>query len=51
MPQFKKCAVCGLNLPVSVMRLIQIRHEGRIIVVGICDVCRIKKEQEAKENK
>jgi hypothetical protein len=48
MPEFKRCAVCGLNLPLSVMRPIQIRHQGKLMVVGICDRCREIKEAEAK---
>jgi hypothetical protein len=47
--QFKRCCVCGLNLPLSVMRPIQVKHNGKLIVVGICDRCREIKEQEAKE--
>jgi len=46
--QFRQCCVCGLNLPISVMRLIQIRHQGKLIVVGICDRCKELKETEAK---
>jgi len=49
MPIFKRCCVCGLSLPISVMRPINVRHNGKIIMVGICDVCREKKESEAKE--
>jgi hypothetical protein len=51
MPTFKQCCVCGLTLPISVMRPIQVRHQGKLIVVGICDRCREIKEQEAKEIK
>jgi len=47
--QFKQCVVCGLSLPISVMRPIQVKHEGKIITVGICDRCREIKELEAKE--
>lgn len=46
--QFKQCACCGLSLPITIMRPIQVKHQGRLIVVGICDNCRIKKEAEAK---
>ena len=49
--QFKRCCVCGLELPISVMRPIQVRYQGRIITVGICDSCREKKEAEAKGKK
>jgi hypothetical protein len=45
---FKQCAVCGLTLPISIMRPIQVRHNGKLIVVGICDRCREIKEKEAK---
>ena len=47
--QFKQCVVCRLSLPISVMRPIQVRHEGKIVTVGICDRCREIKEKEAKE--
>lgn len=47
--QFKRCVVCGLDLPLSVMSPIQVKHQGKIIVVGICDTCKKRKEQEAKE--
>jgi hypothetical protein len=33
------------------MQPIQVRHQGRIITVGICDNCKKKKEQEAKGEK
>jgi hypothetical protein len=33
------------------MRPVQVRHEGKIVVVGVCDICREKKEQEAKGQK
>lgn len=48
MPQFKRCCVCGLELPMSVLTPIQIRHEGRIITVPICLRCKELKEAEAK---
>jgi hypothetical protein len=48
--QFKRCCVCGLNLPLSVMQPIQIKHQGKIITVGICNICK-KKKEEAKEIK
>jgi len=46
--EFKRCCVCGLELPIRVMRPVQVRHQGRLIVVGICDRCREIKEAEAK---
>jgi hypothetical protein len=49
--QFKVCCVCGLSLPINVMRPIQVRHQGKLIVVGICDRCREIKEAEAKRRK
>jgi hypothetical protein len=49
--QFKKCCICGLTLPINVMRPIQVKHNGRLIVVGICDRCREIKEAEAKKEK
>jgi C4-type Zn-finger protein len=49
---FKKCAVCGLLLPITVMSPIQVRHQGRIITVVICNPCKQRKESESKgENK
>jgi len=47
--QFKRCVVCGLNLPLNIMQPIQVKHQGKLIVVGICDNCRERKEKEAKE--
>ena len=49
--QYKQCAICGLNLPISVMQPIQVRHQGKIITVGICNRCREIKENEAKEKR
>jgi C4-type Zn-finger protein len=46
--QFKQCAVCNLSLPINIMQPIQIRHNGKIVVVGICNRCKVKKEEEAK---
>ena len=48
---FKQCCVCGLSLPISVMQPIQIRHNGKIITVGICNRCKEIKEQEAKQGR
>jgi hypothetical protein len=47
--QFKTCAVCGLSLPLSVMRPVNVRHNGKIITIDICDRCREIKEKEVKE--
>ena len=44
---FKVCAICGLSLPVSIMSPIRVNHQGRDLVVGICDNCKLKKEREA----
>jgi len=49
--QFKRCCVCGLNLPISIMRPIQVKHNEKMIVVGICDNCRERKEKKVKEIK
>lgn len=49
--EFKQCCVCGLNLPINIMRPIQVKHNGKVIVVGICDNCKTKKENEAKGQK
>jgi hypothetical protein len=46
--QFKQCCICGLNLPINVMRPIQVKHQGKLVVIGICDRCREIKETEAK---
>jgi len=46
--QFKQCAVCGLNLPINVMQPIQVRHQGKLIIVGICNRCKELKEKEAR---
>ncbi len=47
MPVFKRCCVCGLVLPLSVMQPIKVKDNssGRIIVVGICSRCKEKKEK------
>jgi hypothetical protein len=49
--QFQRCVSCGLELPLSVLIPIQIRHQGRIMVVPICSRCKERKENEAKEKK
>ena len=49
--QFKQCAICGLSLPISVMRPIPVKHQDKIIVVGICDRCREIKEKEAEQRR
>jgi hypothetical protein len=49
--QFKQCCVCNLTLPLSVMQPIQIRHQGKLIVVGICNRCKEIKMKEAKGEK
>jgi hypothetical protein len=46
---YKQCVVCGLNLPISVLIPIQVRHQGKMIVVPVCERCKLRKEQEAKE--
>jgi len=48
---YKKCICCGLLLPISIMRPIPVKHQGKIIIVGICDNCRERKEKEAKQQK
>ena len=45
---FKKCVSCGLELPLSVIQPIQIKHQGKIIIVPICNFCKTNKETEAK---
>jgi len=49
MPKFGQCFVCRLELPISVLEPIQIKNQGRIMIVPLCDTCRKIKEQEAKE--
>ena len=49
--EFKQCCVCRLSLPISIMQPIQVRHQGKIITVGICNRCKEKKENETKEKK
>jgi hypothetical protein len=46
--QFKKCVCCGLELPLSVLTSIQVKHQGKIITIPICNTCREIKEAEAK---
>jgi len=46
--QFKRCISCGLTLPLNVLKPIQIRHNGKIMVVPICNTCENKKIQESK---
>jgi len=50
MPIFKRCCVCNLELPISIMQPIRVRHQGRIIIVGICNRCKQIKEMEANKN-
>jgi hypothetical protein len=45
---FKRCVSCGLELPLNILQPIQVRHQGKIITVPICDRCKTKKELEAK---
>jgi hypothetical protein len=46
--QFKKCVSCGLELPLSVLTPVQIRHQGKVIIVPLCNRCKELKEIEAK---
>ena len=49
---FKTCAKCKLELPLSVMQPIQARRaDGQVVVVGVCKVClkRIQREQEKND--
>jgi hypothetical protein len=46
--QFKKCVCCGLELPLSILVPIQVRHNGQIVTVPICSRCKEIKEAEAK---
>ena len=46
--QFKQCVVCRLELPITILSPIQVRHQGKIIVVPICNRCKELKESEAK---
>jgi len=48
MSSFKRCVSCGLILPISVLTPIQVRHEGKIIVVPLCNRCKELKEKQAK---
>jgi len=47
---FKQCVVCGLSLPISVIIPIKIKHQGKILIVSICERCKQTKELEAKQN-
>jgi len=40
---FKICAICGLTLPLSMVKPIMIKNKGRIIKVAICNICEEKK--------
>jgi len=51
MPIFKICIVCKLSLPLSVMQPIQVKHNGKIAIVGICNRCKEIKQKEVKEIK
>jgi hypothetical protein len=46
--QFKQCCICGLSLPINIMQPIQVRQNGKIVIVGICNRCKELKETEAK---
>jgi len=51
MSQYRQCCVCGLNLPVSIMQPIPVKHQGKVVMVAICNRCKDKKELEAKEKR
>ena len=46
--QYKKCVICGLELPITVLVPVQVRHQGQIRVVPVCEVCKKRKEAEVK---
>lgn len=45
--QYKKCVSCGLELPLSILTPIQVKHNGQIIVVPICNRCKEIKQRQA----
>ena len=47
--QFKRCICCGLELPLSVLTPIRVNHQGKIVIVPICDRCKQIKEAEVKK--
>lgn len=46
--QFKQCCICGLSLPIGILVPIQIRHQGKIVIVPICERCKKIKEDKSK---
>ena len=48
---YKQCVVCGLTLPITVLTPVQVRHQGKIITVPVCERCKKIKEEEAKKEK
>jgi hypothetical protein len=46
--EFKKCACCGLELPLHYLLSVQINHQGRLMSVLICTKCKELKEAESK---
>jgi hypothetical protein len=48
MNSYKQCVICGITLPISYLTPIQVKHQGKIVVVPICNSCKQKKEEEAK---
>lgn len=46
--QFKRCVICGLNLPSNYLVPIFVRHQSKVVRVLICKNCKAKKEAEAK---
>jgi hypothetical protein len=45
--QFRKCVCCQLELPLSVLTPVEVRHQGRKILTLICNVCKKLKQEEA----
>jgi len=48
---YNTCCVCGLVLPSSIIQPIKVKHQGKIIIVGICNICKERKEADAKKEK
>jgi hypothetical protein len=49
--EYKRCCICGLTLPISIMQPIQTIYKGKKILVGICDRCKTIKETEATKER
>lgn len=46
--KFFTCMVCKLNLPINMLEMITVNHQGKILNVPICTRCKEIKQSQAK---